>query len=358
MPSFLTLAYGLVLLAAAVVAVDHAPQQQSPPVRADAPPQAAAAETATASGAAFVATPSWPGMGQDGAALKAPPGPWGDLVAYGRDLTVRTYALIGPEVADPKMRHAGNNLSCQNCHLEAGTKKFALPFVGVFGDFPQYLARMGEVGTIEDRINGCMTRSMNGTSLALDSREMKAFVAWIRFLSTGVPIGAPTEGRGTVKPQLLQRAADPARGAALYRDNCAACHMPDGQGKRRGKPGDAQGYEFPPLWGNDTYNDGAGMAHLIEAAGFIRSNMPNGTSSDSPVLSLEDAWDIAAYVASQPRPAKGGLDRDFPNRAEKPADAAYAPFPDGFPAPQHKYGPFQPLLDARKAEGAGAALRN
>jgi thiosulfate dehydrogenase len=108
---------------------------------------------------------------------KLPSDAWGKLVRLGRDLTTNTYSLIGPETPDPARHFAGNNLSCQSCHLEAGTKKLGLPFVGVFADFPQYRAREGEVGTLEDRINGCMTRSMNGRVLPLDSVEMKAYVA-------------------------------------------------------------------------------------------------------------------------------------------------------------------------------------
>ena len=108
---------------------------------------------------------------------------WGKTARFGRKLTVATYADLGPGVADPAKRFAGSNMSCQSCHLEAGTKKFGLPFVGVFADFPQYRSREGEVGTLEERINGCMTRSLNGRALPVGSDEMKAFVAYIKFLS-------------------------------------------------------------------------------------------------------------------------------------------------------------------------------
>src|SRR5271163_5015479 len=123
---------------------------------------------------------------------------WGRAVRYGRELTVATASLIGPETADPARRFAGNNLSCQSCHLNAGASQFALPFVGVFADFPQYRPREGIVGTIEDRINGCMTRSMNGRELPVDGAEMRAIVAYMKFLSDGIPVGAATPGRGTV----------------------------------------------------------------------------------------------------------------------------------------------------------------
>jgi thiosulfate dehydrogenase len=271
---------------------------------------------------------------------------WGRAVRLGRDLTTATPNLIGPEVADPARRFSGNNLSCQNCHLSAGTSQFALPFVGVFGDFPQYRAREGEVRTLEDRINGCMTRSMNGRELPLDGPEMQAIVAYIKFLSTGIPIGAKTPGRGTADVPLLDRAADPEHGAQVYAQNCALCHGENGAGKRYGAVGDAKGYQFPPLWGSDSFNDGAGMARLITLAGFVHGNMPAGVTWRNPALSIEDAWDVASFVDSQPRPHMNDLDRDYPNRLQKPVDSAYGPYPDQFGQDQHRLGPFQPIEDA------------
>jgi len=141
---------------------------------------------------------------------------WGKTARFGRKLTVATYADLGPGVADPAKRFAGSNMSCQSCHLEAGTKKFGLPFVGVFADFPQYRSREGEVGTLEERINGCMTRSVNGRALPIGSYEMKAFVAYIKFLSTGRPIGA---NQGVQFP--IAQAHARIEAAALVRDKAA-----------------------------------------------------------------------------------------------------------------------------------------
>lgn len=286
---------------------------------------------------------------------KLPDDPWGWMVRMGRDLTVETYKHIGPEAADSTKRFAGSNMSCQSCHLEAGTKQYGLPFVGVFADFPQYRAREGEVGTLEDRINGCMTRSLNGRPLPVDSDEMKAFVAYIKFLSTGRPIGGKTPGRGSGEMAELTRAADPKAGAQVFSEKCAACHGADGQGKRVGTVGDAKGYEFPPLWGAGSFNNGAGMGRLISAANFIRSNMPNGTTHDQPLLTPEQAWDVAAYVESMDRPQKKDVDKDYPIGTEKAVDAGYGPYVDGLPQDQHKYGPFHPIRDKLKALKQAAA---
>jgi thiosulfate dehydrogenase len=281
----------------------------------------------------------------------------GRLVRHGRDLITATYAHIGPEVPDAAKRFAGNNLACSNCHLHAGTKKFGIPLYGIFDEFPRYGARSGTVVTIEDRLNSCMTRSMNGRPLLEGSPEMHALVAYIKFLSTGVPARVVLPGLGAGRMPELDRAADPARGRTIYANACAACHGPDGKGVRRSLPTVDLGYLMPPLWGSDSFNDGAGMARLITAANFLHFNMPHGADYLNPQLSVEDAWDVAAHVIAQSRPRKAGLDKDFPDLLEKPVDAPYGPYADGFSTEQHKYGPFAPIRAAiarLKAEKASA----
>jgi len=279
---------------------------------------------------------------------KLPDDEWGRTVRYGRDLIAKTASLIGPEVKDSARRFAGNNLNCQSCHINAGTQEYGIPFIGVFADFPKYRARTGAVGTMEDRIQGCMERSMNGKPLPANGPEMIAIVSYMKFLSTGRPVGEPTPGRRAGAMPELDRAADPLRGRKIFESNCAACHGADGRGQRVGSIGDAKGYVFPPLWGPDSFNDGAGMNTLIDAANFIHSNMPQGTTWQNPSLSPEDAWDVAAYIESQPRPQKANLEKDFPNKLEKPVDEPYEPFPDDFSLEQHKFGPFAPIRAAIK----------
>ena len=264
-------------------------------------------------------------------------------VREGRDLITATYAYIGPNVADASKRFAGNNLACTNCHLQAGTKKFGLPLFGLYEDFPQYSARTGTEISIEDRINSCMTRSMNGRPLPADAPEMQAMVAYIKFISTGVAPGQRLPGLGTGHMPELTRAASPERGAPLFAHICAACHNTDGSGQRNSTATSALGYLVPPLWGTDTFNDGAGMARLITFANFIHFNMPHGTDYLNPQISDENAWDIAAYVLSHPRPHLSGLEHDFPDLAKKPVDAPYGPYADHFSERQHKYGPFGPI---------------
>jgi thiosulfate dehydrogenase len=266
--------------------------------------------------------------------------PFGKLVKYGHALFTDTANEIGPAMSDPAKRLAGNNLACQSCHLQAGTQAYAMPMTGVWGQFPQYRAREGAVDMLEDRINGCMQRSMNGRALTLESREMKAFSSYMRWLSTGVPDGAKLLGAGTLQIKEPARAADPRRGAEIYAQVCAACHGVDGLGQRAQK---GLGYQFPPLWGPDSYNNGAGMSRLLTAAAYAMHNMPFGTRFDVPVLTDEQAYDVAGYIVSQDRPKKANLDEDFPIRLQKPIDTPYGPYADGFSAEQHKLGPFGPI---------------
>jgi len=279
---------------------------------------------------------------------KLPDDKYGQSVREGKALMEQTYKHIGPEVKDASKRYAGNNLACVSCHMESGGRKFGNPWVGTFVSFPQYRGREDAVSTTEERINGCMERSMNGRKLPLDSPEIKAMMSYLHFLSTGLPVGTKLEGGGTLKLKAPARAADPVAGKLVYAGTCVACHGDNGQGLRRGKVGDADGYQFPPLWGADSYNDGAGMARITLAAGFIKGNMPSGITHLTTVLTDEQAFDVAAYVNSQPRPVKKRLEADFPARKNKPVDAAFPPYTPGFSAEQHKYGPWQPIQAARE----------
>lgn len=267
----------------------------------------------------------------------------GRLVRRGRDLITATYAHLGPEVPDPSMRYAGNNLACRNCHLDAGTKKFGNPLWGLKDLFPQYDAEAGHAISLEQRINACMTRSMNGRPLPLDAPEMRAMVAYVDFLSRGVKPGEELTGYGSGRIAELDRPADPRRGATVFQQTCAMCHGTDGSGLRRSLPTTDLGYMVPPLWGPDSFNDAAGMNRLSTLAGFVHANMPNGTTYLYPRLTPEEAWDVAAFVVSQPRPHKPDSDKDYPDLLQKPADTPYGPYADRFGREQHIYGPFAPI---------------
>jgi thiosulfate dehydrogenase len=146
-----------------------------------------------------------------------------------------------------------------------------------------------------------MRRSMNGKDLPRDSHEMEALIAYIKFVGTGTPESVRVAGMGLKSLSDAPLAPDPARGSEVYASLCANCHQSDGAGERAPTPG--VGYSIPPLWGDRSFNAGAGMAKTAYAAAYIRANMPFGINYQSPVLSVQQAWDVAAYMTAQPRPA-------------------------------------------------------
>jgi len=235
-----------------------------------------------------------------------PGGPVGAAIRYGKKVLTETQSYA--------KAYVGNGLNCSSCHLDAGRKAYASPWVGLWGVFPEYRSRNGQVNALQDRINDCFERSMNGKKLAYDSNEMRGILAYIWWLSKDVPTGVEVRGRGFARVPM-SRAADPARGETIYAAKCAMCHGANGQG-RDGPNGE---YLFPALWGPKSFNIGAGMARLSNAAGFVKANMPVGQDN---TLSDADAIDVAAYFTRQPRPDFAAKSRDWP-KGDKPSDSPY-----------------------------------
>ncbi|MBX2897274.1 MAG: c-type cytochrome [Cyclobacteriaceae bacterium] len=265
----------------------------------------------------------------------------GDEIRYGKELIAHTAYYLGPR---GKVMAISNGMNCQNCHLDAGTKPFGNNYSAVASTYPKFRARSGTEETIEKRVNDCIERSLNGQALADSSREMKAIVRYIKWLGTGVPKGESPKGSGLVELAYLDYPADPAKGKLVYEAKCVSCHGKNGGGI---KAPDSTSWTYPPLWGNDSYNTGAGLYRLSRFAGYIKANMPLGSTYDELQLSDEEAWNIAAYVNSLPRPEKD-LSSDWPDISKKPIDHPFGPFADGFNEQQHKYGPFAPIVETRK----------
>jgi len=272
---------------------------------------------------------------------------FGDTVRYGKALVSETYKYIGPEVADKTMRYAGNNFACASCHQEAGTKKWSAPFMATMPNFPQYRNRDETIGSIEGRVNGCMERSMNGRALPEDGKEMRAIVTYMHWLSQGIPVGAKVSGAEfpqVDRKMIMSRAADPIAGKKVYTEHCASCHGVNGEGvKREGK---ANGYEFPALWGKDSYNTGAGMFRVIRAADWIVANMPLGADNHNRILTDAQAYDVAAYINDydKPRTVKKDREKDFPDAKVKVPDSDIAPYNDDKNRHQHKFGPYKGII--------------
>lgn len=256
-----------------------------------------------------------------------------DQVLYGRDLIVHTAYYLGPK---GRLAQQTNGLNCQNCHLEAGTKPFGNNYGSVASTYPKVRARSGKMESIAKRINDCFERSLNGKGLAENSKEMRAMVAYMKFLGENVPKGEKAAGSGLKDLPFLNRAADPQKGKLIYDLRCASCHQLNGQGIMDGI---GQSYVYPPLWGPHSFNDAAGLSRISNMAKYVKYNMPLGVSHDAPELSDEDAWDVAAYIESKPRPHKA-VPKDWPDITKKPIDHPFGPYADAFSEQQHKYGPF------------------
>jgi thiosulfate dehydrogenase len=190
-----------------------------------------------------------------------------------------------------------------------------------------------------------MERSLNGTAVDSTSKEMQAIIAYMNWLGEGVPKKFKPKGSGIMNIPYLDRAADPKQGQFVYVNKCQRCHGADGQGQ---KNPDATGYTYPPLWGEHSYNAAAGLYRISRFAGYVKNNMPFGeVEYHNPQLTDEEAWDVAAFVNSQPRPTKD-FKEDWPDISKKPVDHPFGPYADGFTEEQHKYGPFKPIVEARK----------
>ena len=261
---------------------------------------------------------------------------------YGKLLLRNTALFIGPEQDDPNMRYSGTHIACASCHLDNGTRPGTLSLLQSAASYPRMSGRDGGVRDLKDRINGCMQRSMNGKPLPRDSVEMNAMVEYIHHL--GDVYAAMSESkRTTVEPPAFEepdRAANVESGRQVFEARCKVCHGADGSGLQA-TPDIKDGYLFPPLWGPDSYNNGAGMTRVLTAARFIKARMPYG----QPDLTDDQAYDVAAYINSHWRPEKDNLEVDYPDKTLKPIDSPYPPYADDFPHEQHRLGPFQPIRD-------------
>jgi len=227
-----------------------------------------------------------------------PSGPLGRSIRRGLALVTAT--------RDSLPGHVGSALRCVSCHLDEGRRAPA-SWVGVLGRFPQYRSRSGTVETLENRINGCFTRSLNGTALPVDGPDMRDIVSYMAFLSRGVPVGPPAPSSDARWTSLTP---DPAAGARVFAATCVRCHGADGGGT----------VTAPPLWGPRSFNIGAGMARARTAAAFIRANMP---FDRAVILTDQQAIDVAAFVDGHHRPDFAGKENDWPN-GDAPPDAAYS----------------------------------
>lgn len=265
-----------------------------------------------------------------------PLGNQGKMIRYGRELIVHTSSYLGPQGSVAKI---SNGMNCQNCHLNGGTKPFANNFSVFFVNYPKLSNRSGRVEPAFERVKECFERSLNGKSPRADSKEMLAILAYLKWVGKDTAKGQKIKGQSVEKLPYLENAADPLKGQVVYVSKCQSCHGNNGEGILAENK---KSYVNPPLWGIHSYNDGAGMYRLINFSGFVKNNMPFGASYQNTQLTDEEAWNVAAYVNSQPRPHKN-QESDYKVLSKKPIDFPFSPYDDKFSEKQHKFGPFKPI---------------
>jgi len=268
----------------------------------------------------------------------------GKLILYGRELISHTSVYLGPK---GKVNSMSNGMNCQNCHLKAGTLIYGNNFSAVASTYPKYRDRSGTIESIEKRVNDCIERSLNGRKLDEASKEMRAFVSYIKWVGKDVYKDSIPKGAGLWRLSYLERPADMAKGKIVYQNNCERCHGQDGGGMINEN---GMEWKYPPLCGENSFTIGAGMFRLSRFAGYVKANMPSDLATfDKPVLTDEEAWDVAAFVVSLQHPLKN-ISADWPDISKKPFDHPFGPYADSYSEQQHKFGPFD-FIPAVKKEG-------
>lgn len=243
-----------------------------------------------------------PAMGKPATAVKSEPldyTPPADSLIPNDQLgkSIRRGLALITHTTDSLPAYAPGNIQCASCHIDGGRRRDAAALIGVYARFPKYLDRSDAVIPLEDRVNYCFTRSLAGAKIPNDSREMQDIIAYLAFISTGVPVGAHVKGEGMPKMPALK--GDSAAGEKLFAGTCVACHGMDGQGNPP---------LIPALWGPRSYSIGASMAREERAATFIRHFMPQNKPGS---LTDKQAYDLSAYVNSHARPDSPGKEKDW-----------------------------------------------
>jgi len=271
---------------------------------------------------------------------KIPTDEFGKMVKYGRELMINTAQLIGPNGS--KGSYLGNKMNCTNCHQNAGTKPYSFNLIKSHQNYPQFRGREGKVLSLAERVNNCIMRPHNGKPLPLDSKEMLAFLSYLKWINDQVKT-EKIVGEKNLSIIFPSNKASTENGKTLYVKYCKSCHGENGEGQLNLEN---TTYIYPPLWGKYGYQPSSSMHRVIKHAQWIKANMPYGLATwNKPILTDNEALDIAAFVnndSMHKRPSPKTL--DYPIAVYKAIDYAHGPFIDTFSEKQHKYGPFTPII--------------
>jgi thiosulfate dehydrogenase len=279
---------------------------------------------------------------------KIPNDSFGLAVRYGMKLMYNTAEWLGPD--GKAGQYLNNYMNCTNCHQEAGTKPYAYPLVMSHTNYPQYRSREDKVLTLADRVNNCVERPHNGKSLPLGSKEMTGILSYLYWLNKQLDPTKKYLGIEPLEITLINRQASSQKGAVVYQRHCERCHGLNGEGV---KYDSVASYTYPPLWGDKAYQAGSSMHRVMKMARWLKANMPHEQATYyAPILADEECMDVAAFVNDdsfhrRPKPTSF----DYPNIKTKPLDFGKGPYIDPFSELQHKFGPYQPIVDWYKKNG-------
>ena len=269
---------------------------------------AQAAPASASSAASAAAANGTPAMFQPPSAHAIPDTEMGKVIRQGEQIFLRTGTAA--------KAYVGNRLACVNCHLDAGRLPNSAPMWGAYGMYPAYRSKTKEVDDFANRLRGCFMYSMNGKAPPYGSAELVALETYSYWMAHGAPTGEKLPGAGYLKLAAPAQPPDAVRGRAVYDQHCALCHGAGGQGQRV-----AGAQAFPPLWGSQSYNWGAGMTSVSTAAGFIKANMPYGLGG---TLTDQQAWDVAQFMDGHERPQDPRFDGNVASTRKKFHDSRYS----------------------------------
>lgn len=275
-----------------------------------------------------------------------PPGNTGREILYGRELILNTNYYFGPKgIVKPLFKNA---TQCQNCHLDAGTRLYGNHLLLADKKYPAYFSRLGKKINLEERISLCIQDHYSGKSQKLPAKEMNAIKIYLKWIGRARMESIAPEKSSFLSFAYPGRRSSADRGRKVYTQHCQRCHGKTGQGERLKD----SGFLYPPLWGEEGYSIQSPFFQNMLLAQFIRANMPLEASWENPILSEEEALDVAAYLNFSKKNHRWGK-RDplaYPNPIEKPLDFPFGPYTDPFSEGQHKSGPYSPILDFRKTK--------
>lgn len=219
-------------------------------------------------------------------AAAIPDNEFGEMVIKGQNIFTRTGEYAG--------KYVGNSMNCASCHLDAGRRPDSSPLWAAYVLYPAYRSKNERVNTLAERLQGCFQYSMNGSAPPADSETLVALQSYMYWMAQAAPTGVKLQGQGYPRLEDPAQKPDYVRGQQVYAQNCALCHGANGEGQKAGGQ-----MAFPALWGDDSFNWGAGMHSVSTAAAFIKANMP---LSKGDSLTDQQAWDVAMYMNSHERP--------------------------------------------------------